>query len=290
MNVWLNDFICGSIAGTVGTLVGHPADTIKGRLQAFPKDYHNAIHAFNKILKEENFKGLFKGVLPPVLNQLPLSAFLFSEYYRMFKFLEKNRYYKISKKWNYFLSGCYSGIISLFFSVPFELIKCIQQLDQSNNNRINNNNISNKNNSFINLAIKIYKEKGLFGLYRGYWVMFNRDVISYGCYFYFYYIIRDYYEEQNKLDNMKILFAGGIGGIAAWVVSYPFDTLKTIIQGKNRANLSTQLQAYQYVVAKSGHAGLFRGLVSVINRAFYCNAIIFWTNEKTHLFTDKIFI
>jgi hypothetical protein len=74
MKLWLIDFISGSISGILGTFVGHPLDTIKCRLQVHSKEYGNAFNSVKKIVKEEKLTGLFKGVVPPVMNQFPINA------------------------------------------------------------------------------------------------------------------------------------------------------------------------------------------------------------------------
>jgi solute carrier family 25 carnitine/acylcarnitine transporter 20/29 len=74
MNRWLVDFLSGSISGMMGTLVGHPLDTVKCRLQVSANDYGNTFKSISKIVKEEKILGLFKGVVPPMLNNFPINA------------------------------------------------------------------------------------------------------------------------------------------------------------------------------------------------------------------------
>jgi hypothetical protein len=74
MNQWFKDFLAGSISGILGTFVGHPLDTVKCRIQARKINYSSFFMTIQKILKEEKFLGLFKGVVPPILNQFPINA------------------------------------------------------------------------------------------------------------------------------------------------------------------------------------------------------------------------
>ena len=74
MNQWLSDFLCGSISGMISTFVGHPLDTVKLRLQTDSKLYGNTFYTLAKIMRDEKFIGLFKGVVPPMLNQVPINA------------------------------------------------------------------------------------------------------------------------------------------------------------------------------------------------------------------------
>ena len=81
-------------------------------------------------------------------------------------------------------------------STPFELVKCRQQLDSKR---------FHKTSSVIR---NIYKSKGFFGLYKGFCVTFNRDVPTYGIYFYVYYTLKDRWGDS----SFKLLMAGGISG------------------------------------------------------------------------------
>jgi solute carrier family 25 carnitine/acylcarnitine transporter 20/29 len=74
MNEWFRDFVCGSISGMFGTFCGHPLDTVKIRLQLNSKAYNNTFYSIAKIIREEKILGLFKGVVPPMLNQFPINA------------------------------------------------------------------------------------------------------------------------------------------------------------------------------------------------------------------------
>ena len=39
-----------------------------------PDVYKNALYSTIKIIKEEKIRGLFKGIIPPVVNQFPMNA------------------------------------------------------------------------------------------------------------------------------------------------------------------------------------------------------------------------
>ena len=67
--------------------------------------------------------------------------------------------------------------------------------------------------SLKDLNKHILKKKGLFGLYRGFWVTLNRDFFSYGLYFYTFFALKDYFEEKNKLTSFNIMLAGGLAGM-----------------------------------------------------------------------------
>lgn len=114
MSKWLADYTSASISGICGIFIGHPLDTIKTRMQSNPLKYKNAYNSLITIVKEESIKGLFKGVTPPMLNQFPVNALLFSEYYRMMRIIDKYLHNRVSNGKKYFLSGCYSGLYKYY--------------------------------------------------------------------------------------------------------------------------------------------------------------------------------
>ena len=135
----------------------------------------------------------------------------------------------------------------------------------------------------------IYKSKGLTGFYKGFWVTFNRDFYSCGLYFYIYFKIKDYYEEQNSLTSLKLLMAGGLSGVLTWLFTYPFDTLKTLIQTHPGENTLKQIEAYKLLESNNENviSSLFKGVTPTLIRAFLVNAVIFYVNEVGQNYCKK---
>ena len=98
--------------------------------------------------------------------------------------------------------------------------------------------------------------------------------------------------EQNTLTNFKVMFAGGFTGVISWLITYPFDTLKTIIQTSNKKVTLTQMEAYKILSKETNSRimSLYKGLFPTLVRAFFTNAVIFYTNDKCHNIFDKILI
>lgn len=77
---------------------------------------------------------------------------------------------------------------------------------------------------------QLYKEKGIRGLYRGYWATFWRDVPTYGLFFFVYeglkkIICKD--TDSLAVEHAKILFLGSFAGMLHWIPNYPFDLVKS---------------------------------------------------------------
>ena len=156
------------------------------------------------------------------------------------------------------------------------MIKCRQQLHVE------------KFQSISEVMKNIYKTEGIKGFYRGLIISFHRDVYSFGVYFFVYHKLKDYWQEKLILTDFKLMIAGGISGALTWTITYPADTIKTIIQSDHNKKSLTIKEAY-YINAKETNRkvfGLFKGLTPTIFRGFFVNAVIFYTNEYLHRIFD----
>lgn len=68
------EFTAGGIAGSIGIFIGYPFDSIKVKLQSHPTKYASAVDCLKQSLREEGFRGLYNGCLPPIFLQ---GSFLF---------------------------------------------------------------------------------------------------------------------------------------------------------------------------------------------------------------------
>ena len=82
-------------------------------------------------------------------------------------------------------------------TTPTELIKCIQQLENKKHIKAR----------FI--LSEIQKKYGYFGMYRGYFVTLNRELIKNGTNFLTYHSIRNNTKSKNSLSTILI---GGFSG------------------------------------------------------------------------------
>lgn len=82
----INNFVAGSIGGTVGTVLNTPFDVVKSRIQNSPRvpgsvpKYNWAVPSLFIVAKEEGFRSLYKGFLPKVLRLGPGGGILLAVY------------------------------------------------------------------------------------------------------------------------------------------------------------------------------------------------------------------
>lgn len=134
----LVDFLAGTVGGVASLLAGHPFDTIKTRLQAQSHapafriqhapaainasipllqpiatptyHYKSSIDALRRIVAEERFLGLYKGVTSPMLGVAVMNASIFGIYGLALRQLQGSD--DKSSLQSVFIAGCASGVVS----------------------------------------------------------------------------------------------------------------------------------------------------------------------------------
>ena len=115
------------VAGGLGATIGNPADLSLVRFQAdstLPPDqrrnYKNVFDALSRIVKEEGFFSLWKGVGPTIGRAVSLNIAMLVSYDEAKEFLEK----KWGKSYTtVFTATCISGVFTATFSLPFDNMK-----------------------------------------------------------------------------------------------------------------------------------------------------------------------
>ncbi|TPX30313.1 hypothetical protein SmJEL517_g06102 [Synchytrium microbalum] len=90
----VNNFVAGSIGGTIGTILNTPFDVVKSRVQnqgpGKAVKYNWGIPALGIIVREEGFKALYKGFVPKVLRLGPGGGILLVVFDFVSDFIRKN--------------------------------------------------------------------------------------------------------------------------------------------------------------------------------------------------------
>jgi solute carrier family 25 (mitochondrial carnitine/acylcarnitine transporter), member 20/29 len=63
----LRGLTCGLLFGLASPIVGHPLDTIKTKMQTSHLR-GNSLSVFRDVIRVEGARGLFRGILPPLLG------------------------------------------------------------------------------------------------------------------------------------------------------------------------------------------------------------------------------
>lgn len=269
-------FVCGGFGGICTVVVGHPFDTIKVRLQtmALPKPGENPLYlgtadCMKKTLAKEGLKGFYKGMGAPLAGVAPIFAISFMGY-RVGKQIFGPGDVKLFTYTDYFVAGAFSGIFTTSIMAPGERIKCLLQIQADSKTKLYN--------GPVDCAKKLYMEGGMRSIYRGAGATLLRDVPASGLYFLTYEGLRDYLTNKGETDIsiLGTIFAGGMAGIANWLIGMPFDVLKSRLQTAPEGRYPNGIRdVAKHLLKTEGPLALYKGLTPVLMRAFPANAACF---------------
>eukprot|EP01117_Protostelium_nocturnum_P014036 TRINITY_DN5303_c0_g1_i1.p1 TRINITY_DN5303_c0_g1~~TRINITY_DN5303_c0_g1_i1.p1 ORF type:complete len:188 (-),score=51.59 TRINITY_DN5303_c0_g1_i1:288-851(-) len=170
------DILAGAVGGAVQCLLGHPLDTVKIRMQTqsaqHPK-YSNTLNCFSKIIREEGFMALYRGIQSPLFGLTFFSALQFFSYATCKKVVREltgggDEPFTLTQC---VIAGYLSGSIECLYSTPIDLLKI--QLQSNNQYK-----------GFFDCARVIAKKRGVFpGYYQGFKAMLLRDGPGSALYF-----------------------------------------------------------------------------------------------------------
>jgi len=272
------DFTAGTLAGISGVAVGHPFDTIKVRVQT--GQFSSVTGCLIQTLKNENIRGLFKGVSAPLATDAASQSMVFGIYGYMQKtFREMNEKNglgtEISLK-QVGVSGAVAGIGCCLILSPVELIKSRLQIQLTENARYGGP---------IDCVKSILAEGGIRGIYRGLFATFVRDIPGFALYFGSYEGLKRTFSPTGKSKDIPIshlLLSGGLAGSLCWTVIYPADIIKTRLQTDDSTRSFTEVAKKIYNTGGRGIPGFksfYKGLTPTVIRSFPVNATIFAVYE-----------
>lgn len=181
-----------------------------------------------------------------------------------------------------FWAGCCAGFVQTLVCSPMELAKIrVQMQGEGVDNkklRAHERNGLRYTGSFDCLW-KIFRAKGVRGIFKGLTSTFVRETPAFGSYFASYdklcRVMSPKFLETGEAGALTVLTAGGIAGVISWVVTYPIDVIKSRIQadisGKYSGNIDCVVKSYK----AEGWRVFFQGINSAIIRAFPTNAATF---------------
>lgn len=157
------------ISGGGATVISFPFDILRTRLIAQSNQtYRNTFRSCYKIISTEGVRGLYKGLLPTVIQVAPHAGIQFMSY----KFFDRI-YRSVNHKGNTtylfvgsIIAGGLSGLVAKTAIYPFDLIKKRLQIQgfQENRRGFGKNFVCS---TFYDCFLKILTEEGTKGLFKG---------------------------------------------------------------------------------------------------------------------------
>ena len=260
-------FALGSIAGAFGAFMVYPIDLVKTRMQnqrggrvVGHRLYKNSIDCFQKVIRNEGFRGLYSGVLPQLVGVAPEKAIKLTvnDLVRG-KFTDKaTNKIPLSAE---ILAGGTAGFCQVIFTNPLEIVKIRLQVQGEAIKAAAREGEEIKKRS----AMWIVRHLGLMGLYKGASACLLRDGPFSAIYFPTYnHLKRDLFGESpaKKLGILQLLTAGAIAGMPAAYLTTPFDVVKTRLQVEARKGdtaYTSLRHCAQTVYREEGFKAFFKG-------------------------------
>ncbi|KAK9319701.1 mitochondrial carrier domain-containing protein [Lipomyces orientalis] len=266
---FIYQFCAGAIAGVSEILVMYPLDVVKTRVQlqvgkgSGGEAYSGMLDCFQKIVKNEGFSRLYRGITAPILMEAPKRATKFAAndewgkvYRKAFGVTQMNQPLSV-------LTGATAGATEAFVVVPFELVK-IRLQDKASASLYKGP---------LDCAIKIVRNEGVLAIYNGLEVTLWRHILWNSGYFGVIFKARELLPkaETPSGQTMNDLIAGTIGGTAGTILNTPSDVVKSRIQ--NTIRVDGVVPKYNwawpsmFLVAKEeGFGALYKGFVPKVLR------------------------
>lgn len=283
-------FLSGGVGGMCLVAVGHPFDTTKVKLQT-STEYKNGLDVVKKTLASEGIRGLYRGMLTPLVFVTPLYAMVFWGYdlgQKIIRFSKgipatSSTTEKLSLTENS-IAGGISAIPATALMTPIERIKVILQTQKPDT-------VTGKMpySGPLDVAKRLLREGGLRSLYRGTAATLLRDGPGSVAYFGVYEMLKQRFQKPGEMNKAGILFAGGMAGVANWTVSIPPDVLKSRLQSAPEGTYKGMGDVFLKMMKEEGIGSFFKGIGPIMARAFPANAATFFGAELSFKFFDSLF-
>lgn len=261
----------GGIAGIIGVTVVFPLDLVKTRLQNQQigpngeKQYENVIDCFRKTYRSEGYFGMYRGSAVNILLITPEKAIK----------LAANDFFRFNLRtsdgllpwYRAGLAGGMAGACQIIVTTPMELLKIQMQDAGRVAAQAKAEGKSFQRPTAMALAMKLFNEKGVFGLYKGLGATAFRDISFSVLYFPSFANLNDMGPRKSDGSDEAVFwwsFLSGLlaGSACAWVVT-PLDVIKTRLQlltrGSKERAYSGVYDALSSTIKYEGFQALFKG-------------------------------
>ncbi|XP_028802821.1 mitochondrial carnitine/acylcarnitine carrier-like protein [Neltuma alba] len=286
------DLTAGTVGGVAQLVCGHPFDTIKVKLQSQPTPlagqppkYSGAIDAVKKTLAAEGPRGLYKGMGAPLATVAAFNAVLFSARGQMEALLRSHPGAALTVK-QQVVCGAGAGVVVSILACPTELIKCRLQA-QSVVAGSGTAAVAIQYGGPMDVARQVLRsEGGVRGLFKGMVPTMAREVPGNAVMFGVYEAIKQFLaggSDTSGLSRGSLLVSGGLAGASVWLVVYPTDVVKSVIQVDDyrKPKFCGTIDAFRKILASEGLKGLYKGFGPAIARSVPANAACFLAYEMT---------
>lgn len=291
-NVKYEHLLAGVSAGVTSTLVLHPLDLIKvrfavndGSALSSPK-YGGIFNALTTIGRQEGIRGLYRGVTPNLWGAGSSWGLYFLFYNAIKVRLQHGDRNKVLSPNLHLLAAAQAGASTLVVTNPIWVIKTRMCLQYGNGNVVVGSN--ERYNGMFHALIKIFKEEGLKGYYKGF--LPGLFGVSHGAVqFMTYEEMRNRYNKYKnvpittKLGTIENLTFSACSKFVAVTTTYPYQVIRMRLQNQHYCYKGA-LDCIQKTWAGEGWRGFYKGLGTNLLRVTPATMITFLVYENVSHF------
>jgi len=284
-------WVCGAAAGSVMTTVGHPFDTLKTRMQASAIPYTSTFHCASQTVRNEGLLALYKGLQPALLTTCLTSGLRFGVQQKFNSMLVEwlahssggSRSRMIRRRSSASTptisphrsfddlsvgtrilaeggGGAACGLVLPVIFTPMELIKVRRQV-------LKDNSVSN-----WQLAMRVWRESGLGGLYTGHRFTVARSTLGnaslFGSFEGWKALLRSPWLGHGDAHPWSTSVAAGVlSGWTTQLVVFPIDSAKSRLQAGAAGRGDGVGGLLPALAALWRERALYRGIESMLVRA-----------------------
>ena len=283
--------ISGLTAGSVSTLLLHPFDLIKTRLQASPLTSqhphtkpHSSLSVLRAIVHDEGVGALWKGISPNFVG----NTVAWGSYFFLYN-TAKQRYQRLTERQQlsaveYLMCAALSGSCVAALTNPVWVVKTRMFLDS----RV----MAQSEQRLLPALLRLYREEGVRGLYRGFVpsvLGVSHGAVQFTTYEMAKQRLLEYKRRHSSttaaitpftpLDTVALAI---VSKVTAAVTTYPYQVIRTQLQDKRvQPPLRGTWDAVQHVWAAGGLRGLYRGVVVGTLKVIPSACVVFVVYEET---------
>ncbi|GAW26241.1 putative mitochondrial 2-oxodicarboxylate carrier [Rosellinia necatrix] len=221
------------------------------------------VDCFQKIVRNEGFSRLYRGITAPILMEAPKRAIKFAANDEWGKFYKKAFGAEKMTQPLSILTGASAGATESFVVVPFELVKLRLQSKES----------AGKYNGAVDVVSKVIKNEGILAMYNGLESTMWRHMLwnagYFGCIFQVRELLPKAETKRGQVSNDIV--AGTVGGTVGTILNTPMDVVKSRIQ--NTPKVPGQTPKYNWawpacgtVMKEEGFGALYKGFLPKVLR------------------------
>lgn len=272
----------GGAAGMASTLLCHPLDTIRTRLQTAEirgLKYAGAVDCAVKTASREGVRAFYKGLLSPLLAQCVYKAVIFTVYGTTLQSIaappQGAREGGTPPLAVVMAAGAVAGGVNSLVVTPVELVR---------NNLMVQRGFASSNVSPVQLVAETVRASGVLGLWRGVGATMLRDSVGVAVWFGAFQVGMRHVNPAIGLEGIPgLLGAGMLGGAGFWLAAFPLDTIKSIVQVQDRSRPArTAIGVASDLWVKRNLAKLYRGLGVALVRGIPGAAVTFAVQRRVH--------